>query len=89
VIRLPERYHKKFSSEIIKLEEEHKMPYVTSWERIAKKEGKREGKKEGKREGKEEEQREVALKMLQDGVSIDKIASYTGLTEKKVKELLH
>jgi predicted transposase/invertase (TIGR01784 family) len=68
---------KKFSSEIIKLEEEHKMPYVTSWERIAK------------REGKEEEKREVALKMLQDGVSIDKIASYTGLTEKKVKELLH
>jgi len=53
------------------------MPYVTSWERIAK--------REGKREGKEEEQREVALKMLQDGVSIDKIASYTGLTEKKVK----
>jgi predicted transposase/invertase (TIGR01784 family) len=57
------------------------MPYVTSWERIAK--------REGKREGKEEEKREVALKMLQDGVSIEKIASYTGLTEKKVKELLH
>jgi hypothetical protein len=85
VIRLPERYHKKFSSEIIKLEEEHKMPYVTSWERIAK----REGKREGKVEGKEEEKREVALKMLQDGMSIEKIASYTGLTEKEVKELLH
>ena len=65
------------------------MPYVTSWERIARKEGKKEGKMEGKKEGKMEEKRETARQMLNDGVAIEKIVKYTGLTEKEIKALMH
>jgi len=77
------------------------MPYVTSWERIARKEGrkegrmegrmegKREGKMEGIVEGKREGKRETARQMLNDGVAIEKIVKYTGLTEKEVKALMH
>lgn len=57
------------------------MAYVTSWQRIAKKEGKKEGKKE--------EKIEAARRMLNDGITIEKIAKYTGLTEKEVKTLMH
>ena len=67
--------------EIAKLEEEDKMPYITSWERIAKKEGKKEGKREG--------MREAARRMLHDGVSFEDIIKYTGLTEKDIKSLLN
>jgi len=93
VIRIPDRYQKKISDEILKLEEEYKMPYVTSWERIARKEGRKEGRMEGKREGKMEGivegKRETARQMLNDGVTIEKIVKYTGLTEKEVKALMH
>jgi predicted transposase/invertase (TIGR01784 family) len=78
--RLPDRYQKKISTEVTKLEEDYKMPYVTSWERIAKKEGKKEGKKE--------EKLETANRMLNDGVSIEDIAKYTGLPEKEIKRLI-
>ena len=77
VIRIPDRYQKKLSNEILKLEEEHKMAYVTSWERIAKKEGKK------------EEKKEAARRMLNDDAAIEKIVKYTGLTEKEVRELMH
>ena len=45
---------------------------------------KKEGKKEGKREGK----KETAMIMLEDGVPIEKISKYTGLTEKEIKALM-
>lgn len=60
------------------------MPHVTSWERIAKKEGKREGIEEGM----EKKAKETAKKMLEDGLPIETISKYTGLTEKEVKELM-
>ena len=73
------------------------MAYVTSWERIAKREGKIEGKMEGIMEGKiegimegkMEGKLEAAKRMLNDDVSIEKIVKYTGLTEKEVKGLMH
>ena len=92
IFRLPESFDKKLSEEIIQLEEEYKMQHVTSWERIAKKEGKREGKREGIEEGIEEgmekKAKETAKKMLEDGLPIETILKYTGLTEKEVKELM-
>ncbi|MGD2084936.1 MAG: hypothetical protein PVH61_02010 [Candidatus Aminicenantes bacterium] len=69
------------SEEIIQLEEEYKMQHVTSWERIAK--------KEGKKEGMEKKAKETAKKMLEDGLPIETISKYTGLTEKEVKELMN
>jgi len=49
---LPEAMEKELTDELTKEEEERKMPYVTSWERIGRKEGKIEGKIEGRIEGK-------------------------------------
>jgi predicted transposase/invertase (TIGR01784 family) len=80
IFRLPESFDKKLSEEIIQLEEEYKMQHVTSWERIAK--------KEGKIEGMEKKAKETAKKMLEDGLPIETILKYTGLTEKEVKELM-
>ncbi|MGE0086831.1 MAG: hypothetical protein AB7S75_20695 [Desulfococcaceae bacterium] len=54
---LPEDLEKQLSEELAKAEEEKKMPYVTSWERI----GRKEGKKEGKAEGKVEASREMLI----------------------------
>jgi predicted transposase/invertase (TIGR01784 family) len=45
-------------------------------------------KKEGKKEGMEAKAKETAKRMLEDGLPIETIAKYTGLTEKKVKALM-
>jgi predicted transposase/invertase (TIGR01784 family) len=45
-------------------------------------------KKEGKREGKREGKKETAMIMLEDGMPIEKISKYTGLTEKEIKALM-
>jgi len=51
-------------------------------------EGRIEGRKEGKIEGKIEEKNETALKMLADGMSIENVCKYTGLSDGQVKELM-
>jgi predicted transposase/invertase (TIGR01784 family) len=56
------------------------MPYVTSWERIAKKKGKVEGIKETKLE--------TAKKMLMDGLSTETIVKYTGLAKSEINRLM-
>jgi predicted transposase/invertase (TIGR01784 family) len=50
-------------------------------------EGKTEGKLEGKLEGKIEGKIEIALEMIKDGESNDKIRKYTGLTEEEIERL--
>ncbi len=79
VFRLPEGLDKKISEEIIQLEEEYKMPRITSWERIAKKEGKKEGKREGKLE--------TARELIKRGIDIDIIAGATGFSKEEVEKL--
>lgn len=59
------------------------MAYVTSWERIAKKEGKREGKREGKKEGK----LEAAIEFLKNGVDIDLVVKSTGFSREEIERL--
>jgi predicted transposase/invertase (TIGR01784 family) len=56
------------------------MPYITSWERIAKKKGKVEGIKETKLE--------TAKKMLMDGLSTETIVKYTGLAKSEINRLM-
>ena len=75
------------------------MPYVTSWERIAKKEGEERGVKIGEEIGEErgvkigeergirKEKIETAGRLLKRGVDIDIIADATGLSKKEIKEL--
>jgi hypothetical protein len=89
IIRLPDSLHKKLSNEIIKIEEEKKMPYVTSWERIAKREGKRQGKREGKREGIREGKLDTARRMLNQDYSLEDIEKCTGLTIDEIKSLMN
>ncbi|NIM12763.1 MAG: hypothetical protein GTO45_11715 [Candidatus Aminicenantes bacterium] len=51
------------------------MPHVTSWEKIAKKEGKREGKLETARE------------LIKRGVDINIIAGATGFSREEIEKL--
>ena len=55
------------------------MPYVTSWERMAKKDGKIEGKLEGKIED--------VKRMLEEGFDIALIKRITGLPEEDIARL--
>jgi predicted transposase/invertase (TIGR01784 family) len=50
--------------------------------------GKIEGKIEGKKEGEKAKAKETARKMLADGMPIDMIAKYSGLSVLQVKELV-
>ena len=50
-------------------------------------EGRLEGKEEGRREGKIESQIEIAKTMLADGLEIDSISKYTGLSKEKIEKL--
>ena len=85
IIRLPEGLQNKLTQEINKIEEEYKMPYVTSWERSGLKKGREQGLKEGVKKGK----LETAKRMLNDDLSIETITKYTGLTEVEIKALMN
>jgi hypothetical protein len=51
IIRLPEDFENQLTEKIIKFEEENKMPYVTSWEKIGVKRGEKIGVKRGEKIG--------------------------------------
>lgn len=76
VINLPAKYQEKLHKELIKIEEEQRMPYVTSFE------------KAGKKEGKKEQAKETARKMLEDDFPLESISKYTGLSVKEIKSLM-
>jgi flagellar biosynthesis/type III secretory pathway protein FliH len=71
---LPPELEQQFALEIHQYEEEQKMPYITSVERLAMQEGEKigkiEGKKEGKREGKIEGKREGKKEGLREGIEL-------------------
>ena len=51
MLRLPEDLEQKFKRELIAFEEQAKMPYVTSIERLGRQEGREEGREEGRQQG--------------------------------------
>jgi len=55
------------------------MAYVTSWERIAKKDGIKEGRKE--------EKLDTARRLIKRGVDMDIIAEATGFPKKEIEKL--
>lgn len=83
IIRLPEDLERKLSEKIIKIEEDYKMAYVSSWERIAKKDGLEEGLKLGEEKAKTETAREL----LKRGVATDIISGATGLPKEEIDKL--
>ncbi len=71
LITLPEKLEIQLQKDVSKLEEEMKMPHVTSAERIGIKKGKE----------------EIARKMLEDGMDIKLIARYTGLSVEEIRDI--
>ena len=86
LIKLPDNLTKKLSLEIQKTKE-IEMDYITSFERVARKEGIKEGMKEGIKEGITETQTSVALKMLAKGLDMGLISEISGLSETAIKAL--
>ena len=63
---LPEELTKSFRERVKEITEESKMKYVTSIERLSRKEGRQEGRKEGRQEGLLEGMRLTALTMFEE-----------------------
>jgi predicted transposase/invertase (TIGR01784 family) len=84
IINLPDKYQQKLNNQLLILKEDNIMPYVTSWERIARKKALIEGRVNGIKKNK----LETAKKMLMDKFPIDAVAKYTGLAEKEIKPLM-
>jgi predicted transposase/invertase (TIGR01784 family) len=88
VVRLPIELEKKLLQEVIKIEEEYKMQYVTIWEREAKKEGQVLGEKRGEKRGEEKARVETARELVRYGVDIDIISKSTGLSRDEIEKLV-
>jgi hypothetical protein len=72
ILDLPEDLQEAFRSEVHEYEEDKGMPYVTSIERLARKEGRQEGREEGREEGRKEGLREGLL----EGITLDLEAKF-------------
>ncbi|MCP5048295.1 MAG: transposase [bacterium] len=79
IFQLPETMERMFSEEIFKMEEEHNMPYITSIERIAKKDGKKEGEKE--------RTISIARELIKIGIAVTDISKATGLSIEEIQTL--
>jgi hypothetical protein len=71
LMELPKDLKREFKAELDQYEQERQMRYVSSIEEIAV----------------EDKQEEIALKMLEDQVSLETIARYTGLSIERIQEL--
>ena len=67
MLALPRKQDDAMWREIARIEEERRMPYITSVERIGLREGKLQGRREGLQEGKLQGQREGELRGRQEG----------------------
>ncbi len=80
MITLPEELTRQFREAVTKIEEEDKMPYINSIERLAK--------KEGKAEGSFNTIRTVVHSAMEDGFSETMIARFMRMDEVTVKKIL-
>jgi flagellar biosynthesis/type III secretory pathway protein FliH len=64
LMELPAELQEEFRNDLYRFEEERHMPYLSSFERLAKKEGREEGREEGRQEGREEGRQEGAREEL-------------------------
>ena len=61
---MPEDLERDFTRELTAFDEQEKMLYITSVERIGRQEGRREGRQEGRREGRQEGRQEGEAAVL-------------------------
>ena len=88
MINLPKALEAQFMEEVYQIEEDKKMPYVTTVERAGIEKGVVIGREEGMQLGEEKGRKETARVMLLDGVLDDAtIARYTGLSVAYIEAL--
>jgi predicted transposase/invertase (TIGR01784 family) len=75
ILVLPDGLKQAFQSDLQQYEQERAMPYVTSIEQMAQAKGKAEGKAE------------LALKMLQEGGTIEFVTKVTGFSAAQLQQL--
>lgn len=68
IMVLPDAFAERFDDEIVRYEEEQKMQYVTTFERIGIKKGREEGRQEGREEGWQEGRQEGFLQNAREAV---------------------
>ncbi len=100
LISLPPEFEQKIIQEIFTFEEENKVAYVSTIERLAEtrglergierglKEGIEKGIEKGLSKGELKKAEEVARMMLADKTPIEKIMLYTGLNKKSIEDLM-
>jgi predicted transposase YdaD len=72
MVDLPKELEQQCREEIDRFEEERRMPYVTSFERLAREEeGHQEGHEEGRQEGRQEGLQEGLVQGLVEGIALD------------------
>ncbi len=79
IIKLPKPLAAEFWTELNTCEENRKMPYITSVEKI--------GFERGKREGKQENTEVLALKMFEEGATLEFVHNVTKLTIKRLRQI--
>ena len=60
---------------------------LTTAREEGREEGRQEGREEGREEGKNEQAEEMAKRMLRDGLSIDAVSKYSGLSEEEIERI--
>jgi predicted transposase/invertase (TIGR01784 family) len=75
LMRLPTDLEYQFKAQLDQYEQERQMPYITSIERM------------GIEKGREEERKEIAKRLLLQGVSVETIAQATDLTLEQIQQI--
>ncbi len=71
MLALPVELEQQFQEELHRFEEDRRMPYVTSIERMALERGRKEGHQEGRQEGRQEGIQEGLVHGLHEGIALD------------------
>ncbi|TWI76935.1 putative transposase/invertase (TIGR01784 family) [Desulfobotulus alkaliphilus] len=88
MISLPKELEKQFLKDVYLLEEEKKMPYITSAERFGLEKGEEMGVVKGLYKGRYEEKFETIMRLSKLNLQPQDIAAGVGLTPEKVREVL-
>jgi predicted transposase/invertase (TIGR01784 family) len=87
VMVLPKQLTNEFWTDLKTYEESKEMTYITSVEKIGFERGLKQGVQQGVQQGQAEERRSLALKMLQENVSLDLISRVTDFSPEHLQQL--
>lgn len=87
LLALPENLEMEYIEDMKRYEEERKMAYVTTAERLGIKKGFSQGMEQGMEKGMENKALEIAANMKQEGIDVGIIVKTTGLSRETVEKL--